>query len=111
MGDLNAEIDWGYAPDYVEAMQRIMNVSKAEDFIIASGKKHKVRDFVEAAFDQLGLDWKKHVREDATLMTRKRKTLTGNPGKLKELTGWKPTVDFREMVKLLLEAQKVGTYV
>ncbi len=111
VGDLSAEIDWGYAPDYVEAMQRIMAVGKPEDFIIASGQMHTVRDFVEAAFDQLGLDWKKYVKEDAALMTRKRKTLVGNPGKLKTLTGWKPTVDFREMIKLLLDAQKEGACV
>jgi GDPmannose 4,6-dehydratase len=102
LGDLNAEVDWGYAPDYVQAMQCILNSIKADDFIIASGKKHSVREFVQTAFDLLGLDYKQYVREDPRLMTRKRRTLVGNSRKLSQLTGWRPTVDLRGMIKLLL---------
>ena len=107
LGDLSAQVDWGYAPDYVEAMQRILNTAKADDFIIASGKKHSVRDFVRIVFGYLGMDWKQYVREDPGVMTRKRKALVGNARKLRQATGWHPTVDFRGMIKLLLEAQGV----
>ena len=105
LGDLNAEIDWGYAPDYVEAMTRILEHERADDFIIASGIKHSVRDFVEIAFGYLGLDWKKHVREVPGVVTRTRKVLVGNPGKLMRTTGWQPMVDFRGMIKILLQAE------
>ncbi|MBI3601363.1 MAG: GDP-mannose 4,6-dehydratase [Candidatus Omnitrophica bacterium] len=107
LGDLNAEVDWGYAPDYVEAMHRILNIDHADEFIIASGKKHSVCDFVQIVFDCLDMDWQPHVRQDASLVTRKRKTLVGNPQKLIDLTGWHPTVDFSGMIKLLLEEKGV----
>ena len=101
VGDLDAAIDWGYAPDYVEAMHRILNAHRADEFIIATGIKHTVRDFIQTAFDLLDLDWKKYVKEDPGIMTRKRKTLIGNPQKLMDTTGWRPTVDFKGMIKLL----------
>jgi len=102
LGDLNAEIDWGWAPDYVDAMHRINNAQKADDFIVATGKKHKVKDFVKTAFDYLGLDWKRYVRQDSSIITKKNYCRIGNPQKLMDKTGWKPSVDFREMIRLLL---------
>ena len=102
LGDLNARADWGYAPDYVAAMHCILNAGQADDFIIASGRAHSVRDFVTIVFDLLGLDWKKYVREDRGLMTRTRKVLMGDPKKLMATTGWRPTVDFQGMIKALL---------
>jgi GDPmannose 4,6-dehydratase len=103
LGDLNAAVDWGYAPDYVQAMHLILNAQKADDFIIASGEKHTVREFVEIAFKHLGLDWQQYVREDTSLVAKKRKCLIGNPQKLTQATGWRPSVDFPEMIKLLLK--------
>jgi len=102
VGDLNAEIDWGYAPDYVKAMYMIINCKSAEDFIVATGKKHKVIDFVRIAFAYLGLDWEKYVREDSSIILKKNYCRIGNPGKLMRMTGWKPTVGFKDMVKILL---------
>ena len=63
LGNLKGEVDWGYAPDYIEAMHRIVNLPEADDFVIATGKKHTVEDFVRIAFDTLGLDWQNFVEE------------------------------------------------
>jgi GDPmannose 4,6-dehydratase len=105
LGDLSARVDWGYAPDYVAAMSATLALTKADDFVIATGTLHSIRDFVEAAFSQLGLDWREHVREDPSLLGRRRPPMRGNPAKLRALTGWKPTVSFEEMVHLLITAQ------
>lgn len=103
LGDLQAEVDWGYAPDYVEAMVRILQLKQSDDFIIASGKKHSVLYFVETAFGLLGLDWKKHVKEESKVITRRRRILVGNAQKLKKATGWKPKTSFNEMIKILID--------
>jgi len=103
LGDLNAENDWGYAPDFVEAMHKILNLKKADDFIVATGKKHTVLDFVKTTFEYLDLDWKLYVEEDPLLITRKKRSLVGNPKKLIDMTGWEVSVDFNQMIKLLLE--------
>jgi GDPmannose 4,6-dehydratase len=104
LGDLSVEVDWGYAPDYVEAMYRIVNLKEADDFIIATGEKHTVEDFVRTAFDTIGLDWHKFVNEKKEIITRPAVTLVGNPAKLVRKTGWKRSVTFYEMVKLLVES-------
>jgi len=103
LGDLSAEIDWGYAPNYVEAMQLILQLNKSEDFIIATGQTQTVRDFVEITFKKLGLDWTKYVTEDTSLLHRRRGKLQGNPDKLQKMTGWKPTVSFEQMIHNMLE--------
>jgi len=105
IGDLKAQVDWGYAPDYVDAIHRMVLLDKPDDFIIATGEKHSVREFAETTFSLLGLDWKKYVEEDRTIITHKSLPLVGNPGKIMKKTGWKPTVDFKSMVKLLLIAE------
>jgi len=106
LGDLRAVIDWGYAPDYVRAMHLIVNSKLPDDFIIATGKRHMVLDFVKAAFGYLGLDWKLYVKENRGMMHKQNFCRIGNPAKLKRVTGWKPSVDFKEMVKLLLVQQR-----
>ncbi len=105
LGDLSAQVDWGYAPDYVDAAYRILQADAPGEFVIATGKLHSVLDFVSIAFDYLGLNWKDHVTENKTVLTRSRKTLVGNPSRLIQTTGWKPTVDFRDMIRLLLIAE------
>ena len=105
VGDLNACTDWGYAPDYVVAMQQILKLPQGDEFVIATGQQHSVRDFVQIAFDCVGLDWKNYVKEDPAIMTRKRRPLVGSPQKLISVTGWHPTVDFKGMIKNLVEAQ------
>jgi GDPmannose 4,6-dehydratase len=104
LGDLNAKTDWGYAPDYVEAMRRILQLSRPDDFVIASGRSHTVKDFVTIVFEQLGLDWEKYVRVNPALIHKKRKgSLEGNPRKLLSATGWKPKVSFDGMVGIMVE--------
>lgn len=105
LGDLKAEIDWGYAPDYVEAMHKILNCDSSDDFIIATGKKHTVLDFVKTTFEYLGMDWKLYVKEKPSLITRKKTTLIGNPTKLMTMTEWKPSVDFEQMIQMLIEEE------
>jgi GDPmannose 4,6-dehydratase len=105
VGDLSARTDWGYAPDYIDAMVRIVRLDKADDYVIATGEAHTVLEFVEAAFEIVGIDWQKHVIEDPTLLTRQPVTRIGNAARLRERTGWKPTVTFQEMVKILVDAE------
>lgn len=102
LGDLNAKSDWGYAPDYIEAMYKILNNNKADDFIIATGKLNTVRDFVDTAFTYLGLKLEDHIEENKHIISRKNNVLCGNPKKLMNITGWKPKVNFKEMIKILL---------
>ncbi len=105
LGNLGAEVDWGYAPDYVEAFQKILHAASPDDFVVATGEKHSIRDFVETTFGYLGLDWKRYVQEDRTLIAKSGATLVGNPQKLMSVTGWKPSVDFAQMIKLLLREE------
>ncbi len=103
LGNLAAEVDWGYAPDYVEAMHRILNHSKADDFVISSGEKHTVRDFVKRVCARLGLDWRSCVRENRGVLTKQTMSLVGSSQKLMRLTGWKPSVDFEGLVESMLK--------
>ncbi|MGI5287060.1 GDP-mannose 4,6-dehydratase [Nonomuraea polychroma] len=105
LGRLSAVVDWGYAPDYVDAMARILATSEPGDFIVASGQGHTVAEFAQTAFALAGLDWSRHVREDTSLLTRGGTTLIGNPAKLRLVTDWRPTVDFTGMIRKLLEAE------
>lgn len=106
LGNLSATIDWGYAPDYVEAAYKILQADKGDDFIIASGELHTVKDFVKEVFNLLDLDWTKYVREDSSIITKQnKKKLLGNFGKLNKTTGWKPSVTFKELIKILVESE------
>lgn len=109
LGDLSARIDWGYAPDFVAAMTRILALDGAEDFVIATGEAHTVLEFVEIAFRLAGLDWKSHVEENPAVLQRRRITLVGDASKLRDATGWHPTVTFPEMVALLLKSQRAAS--
>jgi GDPmannose 4,6-dehydratase len=104
LGSLDAEVDWGYAPDYVDAMHRIVGLDTADDFIVASGECHSVRELVELAFGMLDLDWRKHVEENRTL-TRQPLRRVGDASKLTRATGWRPTTLFPQMVRALVEAE------
>jgi GDPmannose 4,6-dehydratase len=105
LGNLSAEVDWGYAPDYVDAFHRIVNAAAPDDFVIATGKKHSVRDFVEITFGYLGLDWKKCVEEDKNIIAKNVVSLVGDSQKLMRTTGWAPSVDLKAMIRLLLLAE------
>lgn len=102
LGNLEARVDWGYAPDYVEAMCRILQASVADDFVIASGELHSVQEFAEIAFDAVGLNWRRHVTTDASLLKKAAQTLCGDPAKLRAATGWQPSRSFEEMVRTLV---------
>jgi GDPmannose 4,6-dehydratase len=102
IGSLSTVVDWGYAPDFVEAMVRIVAQPTPDDYVVATGQPHTVRDFVQIAFGCLGLDWTKHVEQDPTLVSPAQATLVGDSTKLRARTGWRPTIDFEEMVKRLV---------
>lgn len=101
--DLNACVDWGYAPDFVKAMIMISELPDAGDYIIATGEPHSVREFVEEAFGYLGLDWRQHVVERPAHAPPRSRTLVGDPRRLRERTGWRPTLSFREMVRAMVD--------
>lgn len=104
LGNLEAKRDWGYAKDYVEAMWLMLQQEKAEDYVIATGETHSVREFLDEAFGLVGLDWKKYVEIDPRYYRPAEvDLLLGNPAKAKEKLGWKPKTTFKELVKIMLE--------
>lgn len=104
LGNLDAKRDWGYAKDYVEAMWLMLQQDKAEDYVIATGETHSVREFLDEAFGLVGLDWKKYVEIDPRYYRPAEvDLLLGNPTKAKEKLGWKPKTTFKELVKIMLE--------
>lgn len=108
IGDLSAQVDWGYAPDYVDAMTRILRLDRSDDFVIATGTAHSVQEFAEIAFAGVGLNWREHVEEKSGIITKRKLGLVGNPAKLKAATGWGPTVTFDEMIRNLLDIATAG---
>jgi GDPmannose 4,6-dehydratase len=106
LGDLDAAADWGYAPDYVDAMFRILQLPEPSDFVVASGEVHTVREFAQAAFGTLGLDWRRHVQTDTRLLRRTSAPLRGDSSKLRAATGWSPSVSFVELVARLIDEAK-----
>ena len=102
VGDLAAAVDWGYAPDFVEAFWKILNSKKADDYIVATGKKHTVKQFIIETFKQLGLDWAKYVVEKESILTRQKAAVVGDFAKLRKATGWKPKTSFSKMIGLII---------
>jgi GDPmannose 4,6-dehydratase len=106
LGALGAQVDWGYAPEYTEAMQRIAALDAADDFLIASGRPTAVRDFVAAAFDHVGLDWQAHVTLDLAIVQKvERGSLFGDAGKLDRRTGWRATTTAEALAALMVDAE------
>jgi GDPmannose 4,6-dehydratase len=105
LGNLEAKRDWGYAKDYVEAMWRILQKDEPGDYVVATGETHSVREFCEEAFSCVGLDWKDFVRQDAKYFRPAEvDLLLGDASKARRELGWKPNVTFKELVKLMVEA-------
>ena len=105
LGNLDAERDWGYAKDYVEAMWLMLQQDEAEDFVIATGIAHSVRDCLEIAFDQAGVAIGDHVEIDASLRRPAEvDQLIGDPGKAQRQMGWTPTTTFEELIRLMVDA-------
>ena len=102
LGNLDARTDWGYAPDYVEAFQKILRTGQADDFVIASGESHTVKEFADLAFQYFDLDAAEYIREDKSLLKRRTHQKIGDFTHLKTATGWQPSLDFRNMVQQLV---------
>ncbi|HLF70728.1 MAG TPA: GDP-mannose 4,6-dehydratase, partial [Dehalococcoidia bacterium] len=105
LGNLDALRDWGYAPEYVEAMWLMLQQPEPDDFVIATGDSHSVREFVETAFGLVGLHWRDFVRFDARYVRPTEVDhLKGDPSKAFEKLGWRAKTTFRELVRLMLAA-------
>ncbi|MER3467457.1 MAG: GDP-mannose 4,6-dehydratase [Thermoflexus sp.] len=105
LGNLEARRDWGYAPDYVRAMWLMLQQDEPEDYVIATGETHSVREFVELAFDYLGLDWRKYVVVDPALYRPADvDLLVGDATKARTKLGWAPSVTFEQLVKIMVDA-------
>ena len=104
LGNLDAKRDWGYAGDYVEAMWRMLQAEKPDDYVIATGETHSIKEFLSLAFGNLGLDWKKYVEYDKRYeRPAEVDLLLGDPSKAKSI-GWKPSVSFPELVKMMIDS-------
>ena len=105
LGNLDAKRDWGYAGDYVKAMWLMLQQDNIEDFVIATGQTHSVKDFVVAAFSHVDLDYNDYVVTDPRFVRPAEvDLLLGNPAKAKEKMGWEPSVSFGELVKMMVDA-------
>jgi len=104
LGGLDSRRDWGYAPDFVEAMWRMLQQDAPDDYVIATGELHSVRELVELAFAHVGLDWREHVRVDESLVRRVDHPIVGDASKARARLGWRPTVTFEQLVALLVDA-------
>jgi GDPmannose 4,6-dehydratase len=105
LGNLGAKRDWGYAPEYVEGMWRILQHDEGDDFVLATGEPHSVRDFVETAFSRVDLDWKKYVKHDPRYeRPAEVDLLVGDASKAKKILNWEPKIRFDELVRLMVDA-------
>ena len=105
LGNLDAKRDWGYAPDYVEAMWMMLQQSEPDDYVIATGKEHTIREFLDAAFNTVNItNWSKYVLQDERYMRPAEvAVLCGDSTKAKEKLGWSPTTSFEEMVRRMVD--------
>jgi GDPmannose 4,6-dehydratase len=105
LGNLDASRDWGFAGDYVKAMWLMLQQRHPEDYVVATGISHSVRDLVEVAFSHAGLDWRKHVELDTKLIRPAEvEHLIGDSAKARSELGWAPTVDFSGLIKMMVDA-------
>ena len=105
LGNLDAQRDWGFAGDYVRAMWMMLQQDRADDFVIATGESHSVRELVEVAFGHVDLDWQKYVRLDPRfLRPAEVDHLIGDPAKARATLGWSPEVDFKGLVTMMVDA-------
>jgi GDPmannose 4,6-dehydratase len=104
LGNLQAKRDWGFAGDYVRAMWLMLQQGTAEDYVVGTGQTHRVQDFVEIAFDHVGLDWRKHVVVDAQFYRPAEvDVLLADPSKSRAKLGWQPEVSFEQLVRMMVD--------
>jgi GDPmannose 4,6-dehydratase len=105
LGNLEARRDWGFAPEYVEAMWLMLQQNSPDDYVIATGETHSIKEFLEEAFGLLGLNWEDHVEFDSRYVRPTEvDTLLGDFSKAKTVLGWKPRVTFKDLVRIMVEA-------
>jgi GDPmannose 4,6-dehydratase len=105
LGNMDARRDWGYAPEYVEGMWRMLQQEMPDDYVLATNETHTVREFVEAAFGHAGLEWEKFVKYDPRYeRPAEVQLLIGDPAKAKEKLGWEPKTKFAELVRIMVDA-------
>jgi len=105
LGNLDAHRDWGFAKDYVQAMWLMLQQDEPDDYVIATGEEHSVRELVETAFSHLGLEWEKYVVQDPKFFRPvDLNMLVGDSSKARKRLGWKPSVSFDELVKLMVDS-------
>ena len=105
LGNLEAKRDWGYTPEYVEAMWLMLQQEKPEDYVIATGESHSVKEFLQEAFNYVGLDWEKHVVIDPRYYRPTEvDVLIGNPAKAKAKLNWQSKTTFKELVRIMVDA-------
>jgi GDPmannose 4,6-dehydratase len=105
LGNLDAKRDWGFAGDYIEAMWMMLQADKPDDYVVATGETHTVKEFLELTFDRLKLDWKQYVKIDAKYYRPTEvDLLIGDPAKAQKELGWKPKVGFYELVNMMVDA-------
>jgi GDPmannose 4,6-dehydratase len=105
LGNMDAKRDWGYAKDYVEMMWMMLQQDEPDDYVIATNETHSVKEFVQETFGLLGLDWEKYVKHDARYeRPAEVDLLIGDPAKARRKLGWEPKVKFKELVKIMVDA-------
>ena len=109
LGNLDAKRDWGYAKDYVEAMWLMLQQPAPDDYVVATGETHSVSEFLDEAFSCVGLDWREHVKTDPKyLRPAEVDLLLGDASKARERLGWQPRMHFKELVRLMVDADMAG---
>jgi GDPmannose 4,6-dehydratase len=107
LGNLDAKRDWGYAPEFVEAMWRMLQQDKGDDYVVATGETHTVREFLEEAFSYCDLDWQKYVKIDPRYFRPAEvDLLIGDASKAKRVLGWQAQTSFKDLVRIMVEADR-----
>ncbi len=105
LGNLDAKRDWGFAPEYVEGMWKILQHNKSDDYVFGTGETHSVKEFAEETFDYAGLDWKRYVKIDKKYFRPTEvDVLIANPSKARKILKWKPKITFKDLTKIMVDA-------
>jgi GDPmannose 4,6-dehydratase len=109
LGNLDAKRDWGFAKDYVEAMWLMLQQPEPDDYVIATGETHSIREFLDEAFSCVGLDWQEYVKVDSKYFRPAEvDLLLGDASKARKALGWEPKTTFKDLVRIMVEADMAG---